>query len=197
MSLSLKCLIHGDDPNRMFTVEIPKTKNVRILTQRPWSRRNLLASTTLPPQISTSGRSLNPSCSMTLDRKMLTSTSVWSCRSLPDGSITDTIQVPPISIIGDTRIVSLVLELKQEVGEGGSDPAHQVGLSMKGSWINSMCWFHGWLIEPNDPGEILLPNRIHQTWGRQPGHSLPVHSCFGRRHYMCHISRGDYRGIGT
>jgi hypothetical protein len=31
MSLSLNCLIHGDDPDRMFTVEAEKTKNVSIL----------------------------------------------------------------------------------------------------------------------------------------------------------------------
>src|SRR6266567_4298754 len=31
MSLSLNCLIVGDDPDRMFTVEIQKNKNVSIL----------------------------------------------------------------------------------------------------------------------------------------------------------------------
>ena len=31
MSLSLNCLVVGDDPDRMFTVEIPKNKNVSIL----------------------------------------------------------------------------------------------------------------------------------------------------------------------
>ena len=29
--LSLNCFVLGDDPDRMFTVEIPKTKNVSIL----------------------------------------------------------------------------------------------------------------------------------------------------------------------
>ena len=29
--LSLNCFIHGDDPDRMFTVEVPKTENVSIL----------------------------------------------------------------------------------------------------------------------------------------------------------------------
>ena len=31
MSLSLNCLIHGEDQEKMFTVEIAKTKNVSIL----------------------------------------------------------------------------------------------------------------------------------------------------------------------
>ena len=31
MSLSLNCLVVGEDPDRMFTVEIPKNKNVSIL----------------------------------------------------------------------------------------------------------------------------------------------------------------------
>ena len=31
MSLSLNCLIHGEVPEKMFTVEIEKTKNVSIL----------------------------------------------------------------------------------------------------------------------------------------------------------------------
>ena len=31
MSLSLNCLVVGDDPDRMFTVKIPKTENVSIL----------------------------------------------------------------------------------------------------------------------------------------------------------------------
>ena len=31
MSLSLNCLVVGDDPDRTFTVEIPKNKNVSIL----------------------------------------------------------------------------------------------------------------------------------------------------------------------
>ena len=31
MSLSLNCLVVGDDPDRIFTVEIPKTENVSIL----------------------------------------------------------------------------------------------------------------------------------------------------------------------
>jgi hypothetical protein len=31
MSLSLNCFVLGDDPDRMFTVEIAKTKNVSIL----------------------------------------------------------------------------------------------------------------------------------------------------------------------
>ena len=31
MSLSLNCFLLGDDPNRMFTVEIPNNKNVSIL----------------------------------------------------------------------------------------------------------------------------------------------------------------------
>jgi crinkler effector protein len=31
MSLSLNCLLPGDDPDRTFTVEIPKNKNVSIL----------------------------------------------------------------------------------------------------------------------------------------------------------------------
>ena len=30
MSLSFNCLVVGDDPDRMFTVEIPKNKNVSI-----------------------------------------------------------------------------------------------------------------------------------------------------------------------
>jgi hypothetical protein len=29
--LSLNCFIHGDDPDRMFTVKVPKTDNVSIL----------------------------------------------------------------------------------------------------------------------------------------------------------------------
>ena len=31
MSLSLNCFVLGDDPDRMFTVKIPKTDNVSIL----------------------------------------------------------------------------------------------------------------------------------------------------------------------
>ena len=31
MSLSLNCLVLGDDPDRIFTVEIPKNKNISIL----------------------------------------------------------------------------------------------------------------------------------------------------------------------
>ena len=31
MSLSLNCLVQGDDPERMFTVKIEKTENVSIL----------------------------------------------------------------------------------------------------------------------------------------------------------------------
>jgi hypothetical protein len=31
MSLSLNCLVLGDEPERMFTVKIPKTDNVSIL----------------------------------------------------------------------------------------------------------------------------------------------------------------------
>ena len=31
MSLSLNCLVVGDNPDRIFTVEIPKNKNVSIL----------------------------------------------------------------------------------------------------------------------------------------------------------------------
>jgi len=31
MSLSLNCFVLGDDPDRTFTVEIPKNKNVSIL----------------------------------------------------------------------------------------------------------------------------------------------------------------------
>jgi len=31
MSLSLNCLVVGDDPDRIFTVKIPKTENISIL----------------------------------------------------------------------------------------------------------------------------------------------------------------------
>ena len=31
MSLSLNCLVFGDDPERTFTIQIPKTDNVSIL----------------------------------------------------------------------------------------------------------------------------------------------------------------------
>jgi len=31
MSLSLNCFLLGDDPDRIFTVEIPKNKNISIL----------------------------------------------------------------------------------------------------------------------------------------------------------------------
>ena len=31
MSLSLNCLVVGDDPDRTFTIEIPKNKNISIL----------------------------------------------------------------------------------------------------------------------------------------------------------------------
>lgn len=47
----------------------------------------------------------------------------------PDGTIT--------LRIDDARIVLLVLELKREIGDGGSDPSHQAGLSSKRSWIDN------------------------------------------------------------
>jgi hypothetical protein len=62
-----------------------------------------------------------------------------------DGTIVDgviTLQ------IGDARIMYLILELKRELGEGGSDPTTQAGLSMKRSWIepsvgyNCLCLGH-------------------------------------------------------
>jgi hypothetical protein len=31
MSLSLNCLIHGEDQEKMFTIKIPKTENISIL----------------------------------------------------------------------------------------------------------------------------------------------------------------------
>ena len=34
MSLSLNCLVLGDEPEKMFTVEVEKTKNVSILKDR-------------------------------------------------------------------------------------------------------------------------------------------------------------------
>jgi len=49
--------------------------------------------------------------------------------SRPDGAIT--LQ------IGNTRIMTLIMELKQELGEGDCDPSMQVSLSMRRSWIDS------------------------------------------------------------
>jgi len=48
-------------------------------------------------------------------------------RTNPDGVI--------VLQIGDVRIMILLMEFKRELGEGGSDPSHQAGLSMKHSWL--------------------------------------------------------------
>jgi len=50
-------------------------------------------------------------------------------RTRPDGVIT--VQ------IGNTRILTLIIELKRELGEGGCDPSIQVSLTMRRSWIDS------------------------------------------------------------
>ena len=39
--------------------------------------------------------------------------------------------------IGDVRVTILLMEFKRELGEGGSDPSHQAGLSMKRSWLEN------------------------------------------------------------
>ena len=59
--LSLNCFIHGDDPERMFTVKILKNKNVSILKGLIKEKKRPITSTILPHQISTSGRSPFPS----------------------------------------------------------------------------------------------------------------------------------------
>jgi hypothetical protein len=83
--------------------------------------------------------------------------------TIPDGTIT--------LLIGNARIVILVLELKREVGEGGSDPAHQASLSLRRSWIDPSV-SHDLLrlhltndhpTEPNHPREMLLSN-ISSRW---------------------------------
>ena len=92
----------------------------------------------------------------------------------PDGSIT--------LRIGDSRIVSLIVEVKRELGEGGSDPTTQASFSMKRSWIHPSAsdipfyidFTADCLIEPNDPREMLLPN-IFNRW------SWALAECFGRR----------------
>jgi hypothetical protein len=37
--------------------------------------------------------------------------------------------------IGDVRVMIVFMEFKHALGKGGSDPSHQVGLSMKHSWL--------------------------------------------------------------
>ena len=93
--------------------------------------------------------------------------------TIPDGIIT--LQ------IDDARIAFLILELKQELGEGGCDPTTQAGLSMKRSWIDPSVGFNpihpvpmtDSLVEKGHSRKVLLPN----TLGRWGG---PVVGCSGR-----------------
>ena len=70
----------------LFTVTTPHACSLSKLRKPIMSssletslrRRRLLVSTSFPPQISTFGRSRSPSCSVTLDKRMLT-TSARSC----------------------------------------------------------------------------------------------------------------------
>ena len=103
----------------------------------------------------------------------------------PDGSIT--------LCIGDTRIVTLILEVKRDFGEGDCDPTNQASFSMKRSWIDPLAsdtplyidFTADCLIEPNDPGEMLLPN-IFSRW------SWALAECFGRCiHRQDHCSTLD------
>jgi hypothetical protein len=55
-------------------------------------------------------------------------------RSKPDGVV--------MANLDDSSIPFVFLELKREVGEGGSDPTIQASLSMRRSWIHSSVSYH-------------------------------------------------------
>ena len=71
--LLLNCFILSNDLKSMFTVKIEKTKNVSIL--KCLIKEENLSSLENVNVISTFQMSLSPSCSMTLDKRMLTSMS--------------------------------------------------------------------------------------------------------------------------
>lgn len=67
-------------------------------------------------------------------------------RSIPDGVVTLN--------IGDSRITSVVIELKREMGEGGCDPTLQASLSMRRSWIDPLV--SRILIHPNSAFNVSV-----------------------------------------
>jgi hypothetical protein len=72
MSLSLNCLIHGEVPEKMFIVEVEKTKTVSILKDLI-KRRRLLTLITSLHQILTSGWSTSIWMNSEQNRRMLIS----------------------------------------------------------------------------------------------------------------------------
>ena len=93
----------------------------------------------------------------------------------PDGSRPDGI----ITLkIGNTRIMTLIMELKRELGEG-CDPSTQVALSMRRSWIDSeVVYKHTHLdlmsdssIEKCHSRKVLLPNILDRCRGAMAQYS--------------------------
>jgi hypothetical protein len=93
----------------------------------------------------------------------------------PDGFRTDnaiTLQ------IGTTRIMTLIMEVKRELGEG-CDPSTQVSLSMRRSWIDSQVGYtHIHLdlmsdssIEKCHSRKVLLPNILDRCRGTMAQYS--------------------------
>ncbi|KAF9565850.1 hypothetical protein CPC08DRAFT_141691 [Agrocybe pediades] len=53
-----------------------------------------------------------------------------------DKSIADGVH---IHVVDNVRVASLIMELKRELDDGGSDPSIQAGLMMKRTWIQANC----------------------------------------------------------